>query len=135
MRNTTVPLGCLESKQGNHLVIYHPKFSLPKGIRERASLHPSDWKHHRQLGHFAFKRSRSYFPVGLGGRANSLDYLGRSRQVRGRGSPLTGLWLGTSSKAISTCMAYENCPVHPLQLVHKLGLTGYGMQEVEDKLP
>lgn len=23
----------------------------------------------------------------------------------------------------------------PLQLVHKLDLTGYGMQEVEDKLP
>lgn len=124
MRNMTVPLGCLKSKQGNRLVIYSPHYTFSafqKALEKGPTSARSNCKHHWQLRHFVFQCSRA-FSLGPGRRTDSLG-LFRKEQTEGlpwnqrlmdQWSPLTRAWLGTSSKATDTFMAsVPQSPVGP----------------------
>lgn len=145
MRNMTVPLGCLKSKQGNSLVIYSPHYTFSafqKALEKRPVSARSDCKHPTDSPDTLFLNTAGLSPLALAKKANSLRLFRKKQKeispqtwVRDQWPPLTRVWLRASSKAMDTFMACENCPVVGPQPVPRLNLAGQGAREVWSKLP
>lgn len=68
MRNRTVPLGCLKSKQGNCLVIYSPHYTFSafqEGIREGPMSTRSNCKHPTDSLDTLFSNAAGLSPLAL----------------------------------------------------------------------
>lgn len=68
MRNRTVPLGCLKSKQGNCLVIYSPHYTLSafqEGVREGPMSTRSSCKHPTDSLDTLFSNAAGLSPLAL----------------------------------------------------------------------
>lgn len=68
MRNMTIPLGCLESKQGNRLVIYSPHYTVSafqKACEKGPALASNDGKHTTDSLDTLFLKVAGLFPLVL----------------------------------------------------------------------
>lgn len=68
MRNITVPLGCLRSKQGNRLVIYSPHYTysaFQKALEKGPMSARSDCKHTTDSLDTLFLNAAGHFPLAL----------------------------------------------------------------------
>lgn len=64
----TVPLGCLKSKQGNHLVIYSPHYTysaFQKALEKGPTSARSDCKHTTDSLDTLFLNAAGFFPLAL----------------------------------------------------------------------
>lgn len=99
MRNMTVPLGCLKSKQGNSLVIYSPHYTFSafqKALEKRPVSARSDCKHPTDSLDTLFLNTAGLSPLALAKKANSLRLFRKKQKeispqtwVRDQWPPLT----------------------------------------------
>lgn len=82
MRNMTVPLGCLKSKQGNRLVIYSPHYTFSafqKALEKGPASARSNCKHTTDSLDMLFLNAAGLFPLALAEKPPPKECLGRNR--------------------------------------------------------